>query len=281
VLKEKDANLTGDDVREGLTAIVSVKLGEPQFEGQTKTKLGNTEAKSFVQKVVNEQLGDLVRAEPDRGQGHRPQGVQQAASRASPPARRATSPARARACWSRRRLPASSPTASRRPRGVRGLHRRGRLGRRLGQGRARPTDPGDPADPRQDPQRREGAHRPVLQNNEVQALITALGTGIHDDFDLAKLRYHKIILMADADVDGQHIRTLLLTLLFRFMRPLVEPARLPGPASAVQDQVEPTRPRVRLLRPGARRAGRGREARRRAKAAQGRRPSSATRVWAR
>ena len=121
----------------------------------------------------------------------------------------------------------------------------------------------------------------MLQNNEVQALITALGTGVHDDFDIAKLRYHKIVLMADADVDGQHIRTLLLTLLFRFMRPLIENGHVYlGAAAAVQDQVDARGAGVRLLRPRARRRW-SRPASRPAHGCPRRTPSSATRASAR
>ncbi len=218
ILKEKDDNLTGDDIREGLTAIVSVKLGEPQFEGQTKTKLGNTEAKSFVQKVVNDQLGEWFEQNP--GEGKEIVRKAQAAAAARIAARKARDLARSR----------------------KGLLGGGGLPGKLSD--CQSTDPeecelfiveGDSAggsakggrDPRTQailPIRgkilnvEKARIDQVLQNNEVQALISALGTGIHDDFDLAKLRYHKIVLMADADVDGQHIRTLLLTLLFRFMR---------------------------------------------------------------
>jgi len=222
LLKEKDTNLTGDDVREGLTAIVSIKMSEPQFEGQTKTKLGNTEAKSFVQKVTNDRLGAWFEQNPSEGRDIVRKAV--AASSARMAARKARDLARGR----------------------KGLLESGGLPGKLSD--CQSTNPeecelyiveGDSAGGSAKGGRdsRFQAILPirgkilnveksridrVLQNNEVQALITALGTGIHDDFDMAKLRYNKIILMADADVDGQHIRTLLLTLLFRFMRPLVD-----------------------------------------------------------
>ena len=222
LIRKKEDRLTGDDVREGLTAIVSIKLGEPQFEGQTKTKLGNTAAKSFTQKVVNEHLTQWFEQNPQEGKDIIRKSIDAASARVA--ARKARDLAR---------------------------NRKGLL-----EGRGMPgkladcqwTDPekcelyiveGDSAGGSTKGGRdsRNQAVLPirgkilnvekaridrVLQNNEVQALITALGTGVHDDFDIAKLRYHKIILMADADVDGQHIRTLLLTLLFRFMRPLIE-----------------------------------------------------------
>jgi DNA gyrase subunit B len=222
ILKDKDDNLTGDDVREGLTAIISVKLSSPQFEGQTKTKLGNTEAKSFVQKACNDWLGSWFERNPREGKTI----VQKAASAAQ--ARMAARKARDLA------------------RGRKGLLESGGLPGKLAD--CQSTNPeecelyvveGDSAGGSA-----KGGRNPmnqailpirgkiinvekaridrVLQNTEVQALITALGTGIHDDFDLDKLRYHKIVLMADADVDGQHIRTLLLTFLFRFMKPLIE-----------------------------------------------------------
>ncbi len=221
LLKDKDDRLTGDDIREGLAAIVSVKLANPQFEGQTKTKLGNTEAKGFVQKACNDWLRDWFERNPSEGKII----VNKASAAAR--ARKAAHDARKLA---RRK----------------GLLDVGSLPGKLAD--CRSTDPaksevyvveGDSAGGSAKSCRdsmfqailpirgkiinvEKARIDRVLKNNEVQALITALGTGIHDEFDLTKLRYHKIVLMADADVDGQHIRTLLLTLLFRFMRPLIE-----------------------------------------------------------
>ena len=221
-IRKKEDRLTGDDVREGLTAIVSIKIGEPQFEGQTKTKLGNTEAKSFTQKAMNDHLTAWFESNPTEGKEIVRKSIDAAAARVA--ARKARDLSRSR-------------------KGL--LEGRGMPGKLAD---CQWTDPekcelyiveGDSAGGSTKGGRdsRNQAVLPirgkilnvekaridrVLQNTEVQALITALGTGIHDDFDIAKLRYHKIILMADADVDGQHIRTLLLTLLFRFMRPLIE-----------------------------------------------------------
>jgi DNA gyrase subunit B len=221
MLREKDDNLTGEDVREGLTAIVSVKLSEPQFEGQTKTKLGNTEAKSFVQRVANDRLRDWF----DRNPGEAKDIINKTsqAARARIAARQARDLTRRKSLLDTTSLP-------------------GKLAD------CQSTDPdkseiyvvegdsaGGSAKGGRDPKfqailpirgkiinvEKSRIDR-VLKNNEVQALITALGAGIYDEFDITKLRYHKIILMADADVDGQHITTLLLTLLFRFMKPLIE-----------------------------------------------------------
>ncbi len=222
ILKEKDANLSGDDVREGLTAIVSVKIGEPQFEGQTKTKLGNTEMKTFVQKLVNDQLGAWFEKNPTEGKDIARKSVNAASARIA--ARKARDLARNRKgllggvgmpgklidCSSREPeecevfivegdSAGGSARQGRDPRRQAILPIRGKI---LNVEKARIDK--------------------VLQNTEVQALISAFGTGVQDDFDINRLRYHKIVLMADADVDGQHIRTLLLTLLFRFMKPLVE-----------------------------------------------------------
>ena len=222
VLKEKDTNLSGEDVREGLTAIVSVKLAEPQFEGQTKTKLGNTEMKAFVQKVVNDQLGAWLEKNPAEGKEIARKAVNAASARMA--ARKARDLARNR-------------------KGL--LGGAGMPGKLIDCSSREPEEcevfivegdsAGGSARQGRDPKRQailpirgkilnveKARIDKVLQNTEVQALVSAFGTGVQDEFDLNRLRYHKVVLMADADVDGQHIRTLLLTLLFRFMRPLVE-----------------------------------------------------------
>ncbi|MFH8726237.1 DNA topoisomerase (ATP-hydrolyzing) subunit B [Streptomyces termitum] len=221
LLREKDDNLTGDDIREGLTAIISVKIGEPQFEGQTKTKLGNTEAKTFVQKVVHEHLTDWFDRNPNEAADIVRKGITAATARVA--ARKARDLTRRKGLLESASLPgklsdcqSNDPTkceifivegdsaggsakSGRNPMYQAILPIRGKI---LNVEKARVDK--------------------ILQNTEVQALISAFGTGVHEDFDIEKLRYHKIILMADADVDGQHINTLLLTFLFRFMRPLIE-----------------------------------------------------------
>jgi len=220
ILKDKDDNLTGDDIREGLTAVISVKLGEPQFEGQTKTKLGNTEAKTFVQRVVNEQLGDWLDSHPNEAKDVIRKAIQ--ASQARIAARKAREATRRKGLLESNSMPGKlkdcqsnnpaeceifivegdsaggSAVRGRNPQTQAILPLRGKI---LNVERARLDR--------------------ALGNAEVQALITAFGTGIGEDFDLSKLRYHKIVLMADADVDGQHIRTLLLTLLYRYMPELI------------------------------------------------------------
>jgi len=218
---KSDEKLTGEDIREGLAAIISVKLANPQFEGQTKTKLGNTEARSFVQKVCNEWLVDWF----DRN----PAEVKTIITKASQAARARIAASQARKLARRKSLLESgsmpgklADCQSNDPRVCEVFIVEGdSAGGSAKQGR----------DPRVQailPIRgkilnvEKARIDRVLKNNEVQALITALGTGIHDEFDIEKLRYHKLILMADADVDGQHIQTLLLTLVFRFMRPLIE-----------------------------------------------------------
>ncbi|MBY8858830.1 DNA topoisomerase (ATP-hydrolyzing) subunit B [Nocardia sp. CA2R105] len=221
LLKEKDGNLTGDDIREGLAAIVSVKVGEPQFEGQTKTKLGNTEVKSFVQRACNEHLAHWFEANPADAKTIVNKAVSSAQARVA--ARKARELVRRKSATDLGGLPgkladcrSKDPTKSEiyivEGDSAGGSAKSGRdsmyqailplRGKIINVEKARIDR--------------------VLKNNEVQSIITAFGTGIHDEFDIAKLRYHKIVLMADADVDGQHISTLLLTLLFRFMRPLVE-----------------------------------------------------------
>jgi DNA gyrase subunit B len=221
LLREKDTNLTGEDVREGLAAIVSIKLAEPQFEGQTKQKLGNTEAKTFVQTTCNERLADWFEQNPSDAKTIVTKSVSSAQARLA--ARKARELVRRKGALDIGGLPGKLKDC-------------------------RSTNPeeceiyiveGDSAggSAKEGRESRFQAILPirgkiinvekaridrVLKNTEVQSLITALGTGIHEDFDLSKLRYHKIMLMADADVDGQHITTLLLTFLFRFMRPLIE-----------------------------------------------------------
>jgi DNA gyrase subunit B len=222
LIKKREDRVSGDDIREGLTAIISIKLGEPQFEGQTKTKLGNTEAKGFVQKVVNDRLGAWLEQNPAEGRDIVRKA--QAAASARIAARKARDLARSR----------------------KGLLGGGGLPGKLSDCQSTNPDEcevfiveGDSAggSARQGRDPRIQAILPirgkilnvekaridkVLGNAEVQSIISALGTGIHEEFDIAKLRYHKVVLMADADVDGHHINTLLLTLLFRFMRPLIE-----------------------------------------------------------
>ncbi len=222
MIKKREDRLSGDDIREGLTAIISVKLVEPQFEGQTKTKLGNTEAKGFVQRVVNDQLGAWLEQNPNEGKDILRKA--QAAASARIAARKARDLARNR----------------------KGLLGGGGLPGKLSD--CQSTNPGEcevfivegdsaGGSARQGRDPRIQAILPirgkilnvekaridkVLGNQEVQSIISALGTGIQEEFDLEKLRYHKVVLMADADVDGHHINTLLLTLLFRFMKPLIE-----------------------------------------------------------
>ncbi len=222
LVKKKEDRVSGDDIREGLTAIISIKLAEPQFEGQTKTKLGNTEAKSFVQKALNDRLGDWFERNPAEGKDIVRKS--QAAAQARIAARKARDMARNR----------------------KGLLGGGGLPGKLVDCQSRnPTDcevfivegdsAGGSARGGRDPKTQailpirgkilnveKARLDKILANKEVEAIINALGTGIQEDFDLDKLRYHKIVLMADADVDGAHIRTLLLTLLFRFMRPLID-----------------------------------------------------------
>ncbi len=222
ILKEKDINLSGEDIREGLTAIVSVKLLEPQFEGQTKGKLGNTEMKAFVQKVVNDQLGAWFEKNPAEGKEIARKSVNAASARIA--ARKARDLARNRkGLLGGAGMPGKLiDCSSREPEDCEVYIVEGdSAGGSARQGRDPKTQAILPIRGKILNVEKARIDR-VLQNTEVQALVSAFGTGVQDDFDINRLRYHKVVLMADADVDGQHIRTLLLTLLFRFMKPLVE-----------------------------------------------------------
>ena len=221
LLKEKDENLSGDDIREGLTAVLSVKLSEPQFEGQTKTKLGNTEAKSFVQKVVGEQLADWFDRNPNQARDIIRKSIQASAARIA--ARRAREQTRRKGLLEGGGMPGKlKDCSSRNPSESEIFLVEGdSAGGSAVQGR----DPGTQAilPLRGKILNVEKARLDrALGNIEIQSMITAFGTSIGEEFDVEKARYHKIVLMADADVDGQHITTLLLTLLFRYMRPLIE-----------------------------------------------------------
>ncbi|WP_328605501.1 DNA topoisomerase (ATP-hydrolyzing) subunit B [Amycolatopsis sp. NBC_00345] len=221
LLKEKDANLTGDDVREGLAAIVSIKLAEPQFEGQTKTKLGNSEAKTFVQQQSNEWLADWFERNPSESKTIINKSISSAQARMA--ARKARDLVRRKGALEIGGLPGKlKDCRSTNPAECELYIVEGdSAGGSAKEGRDSMYQAILPIRGKIINVEKARIDR-VLKNTEVQSLITALGTGIHDDFDLAKLRYHKIVLMADADVDGQHITTLLLTLLFRFMTPLIE-----------------------------------------------------------
>ena len=221
LLKEKDDNLTGDDIREGLTAVISVKLSEPQFEGQTKTKLGNTEAKAFVQKIVGDQLTDWLDRNPAQAKRIITKAIDAATARLA--ARKARETARRKSVFESASMPDKLKDCTSKDPSISEIFLV--EGDSAGGSAVRGRDPETQAilSLRGKVLNVEKARLDrALGNNEIQAIISAFGTGIGEDFDVEKARYHKIVLMADADVDGQHITTLMLTLLFRYMRPLIE-----------------------------------------------------------
>ena len=220
-LKEKDDNLSGEDVREGLTAVISVKLAEPQFEGQTKTKLGNPGMEGFVASVVNAALAEFLEENPAEGNAVIRKAVSAAQARAA--ARKARDLTRRKSALENSALPGKLADCSIRDPSLTELFivEGDSAGGSAKQGRDRATQAVLPLRGKILNVEKARIDK-VLQNNEIQALITALGTGVRDEFDTERLRYHKIILMTDADVDGAHIRTLILTLLFREMQELIE-----------------------------------------------------------
>ena len=221
ILKEKDENLSGDDVREGLTAVISIKLGEPQFEGQTKTKLGNTEAKSFVQKITGEHLADWFERNPVQAKDVIRKALQASAARIA--ARKAREQTRRKGLLESGGMPGKLKDCQSKDPSLSEIFivEGDSAGGSAVQGRNPETQAILPLRGKILNVEKARLDR-ALGNAEVQAMITAFGAGIGEDFDPDKVRYHKIVLMADADVDGQHITTLLLTLLFRYMRPLID-----------------------------------------------------------
>ncbi len=221
LLKEKDANLTGEDVREGLTAIVSVRVKDPQFEGQTKTKLGNTEIRSYVQKTLNRKLPEWLEKYSPEARRIVDKCIN--AAKARDAARKARELTRRKSGLESGGLPDKLADCSSRDPGESELF--------IVEGKSA----AGPAKSARDSETQailpirgkilnveKARLAKALQNAEVQDIITAMGTGIGEEFDIARARYHKVVLLADADVDGAHIRTLLLTLLFRHMRPLID-----------------------------------------------------------
>ena len=221
LVKDKDPNLTGDDIREGLAAVISAKISDPQFEGQTKTKLGNTEVKGFVQRQVTDHVGHWFESNPAEAKGIVNKAI--ASSQARVAARKAREMVRRKSATDIGGLPGKLADCRSKDPSKSELYvvEGDSAGGSAKSGRDSMFQAILPLRGKIINVEKSRIDK-VLKNAEVQAIITALGTGIHEEFDIEKLRYHKIVLMADADVDGQHIATLLLTLLFRFMKPLVE-----------------------------------------------------------
>ena len=221
LLRDKDDNLTGEDVREGLTAVISVKLSEPQFEGQTKTKLGNSEAKAFVQRIMSDHMADWFGRNPQVAKEIVRRAITAASARLA--ARKARETTRRKGLLETGSMPGKLKDCSSKDPSISEIYmvEGDSAGGSAVQGRDPNTQAILPLRGKILNVERARLDR-ALSNQEIQSMITAFGSGIGDDFDIEKARYHKVVLMADADVDGQHITTLLLTLLFRFMRPLIE-----------------------------------------------------------
>ena len=221
LLKEKEDNLSGEDVREGLTAVVSVKLRDPQFEGQTKTKLGNPGMAGFVESIVNTGLGEFLEENPSEARAVIMKAVQ--AQRAREAARKARDLTRRKSALENSTLPGKLADCSVKDPALAELFvvEGDSAGGSAKQGRDRETQAVLPLRGKILNVEKSRIDK-VLQNTEIQALITAIGTGVRDEFNIENARYHKVILMTDADVDGAHIRTLALTLLFREMQELIE-----------------------------------------------------------